>query len=351
MNITVITYSSLQGATGGAFLSTRIEAALREVCSRVHVVRVPSLAEVREAAGNTAAARAVACGVLMGDDPRAMCAASAVRAALATDPPDVIVLDSTLLGGMAKRMRLEWPRARIVAIAHNNEARYARLGVSLGDVSKLPFVRVAPAVERHIVEECDAVICFSDRNEAYFKSLGARQTHRLWVPVTGGIGCRIGHEPPQFDLLMVGSRNRFNEAALSGLLRWIGHNGSVTLLVAGRLADCAQSSRLVTCHGRYENPKEVYALAHAAINPINRGEGVKIKTFEALEHGVPVIGFPEAFEGVAPNAFGGMCHRIRDLNQVPAVLQYTRASGGHRESDKGPHAWRRFVADLRVALC
>jgi hypothetical protein len=37
------------------------------------------------------------------------------------------------------------------------------------------------------------------------------------------------------------------------------------------------------------------------------GEGVKMKTIEALAYGMRVIGYPEAFEGVAAEEMGGLC--------------------------------------------
>jgi len=52
--------------------------------------------------------------------------------------------------------------------------------------------------------------------------------------------------------------------------------------------------------GFVADPSELFAQCSCAIAPLMEGAGVKFKVLEALACGVPVIGTPVAFEGIAP---------------------------------------------------
>ncbi|GGQ21464.1 glycosyltransferase [Streptomyces mutabilis] len=54
----------------------------------------------------------------------------------------------------------------------------------------------------------------------------------------------------------------------------------------------------VTVHGWVEDLAPVYARARVAVAPLRYGAGVKGKVGEAVEHDVPVVGTPVAFEGM-----------------------------------------------------
>ncbi|GGO19021.1 glycosyltransferase [Micromonospora parathelypteridis] len=54
----------------------------------------------------------------------------------------------------------------------------------------------------------------------------------------------------------------------------------------------------VTVHGWVPDLTPLYADARVAVAPLRYGAGVKGKVGEAIEHGVPVVGTPIAFEGM-----------------------------------------------------
>ncbi|WP_454658293.1 glycosyltransferase [Bosea beijingensis] len=100
--------------------------------------------------------------------------------------------------------------------------------------------------------------------------------------------------------------------------------------VAGTICDVLP--RLETSpfiFGKVDQPLDFYRHVRCCVNPMLAGTGLKVKTIEAISHGVPVIGTKVAFEGLG--AFHRM-HRLSDMDEVVlAVKEYGRYEAVERE--------------------
>lgn len=77
--------------------------------------------------------------------------------------------------------------------------------------------------------------------------------------------------------------------------------------------------------GFVDNPYEIIADAKALIAPIFSGAGVKVKVYEALACGIPVIGNDAAFEGISPRWKDFMLHAdsAADYVRVMSSLSFS----------------------------
>ena len=82
--------------------------------------------------------------------------------------------------------------------------------------------------------------------------------------------------------------------------------------------------------GRLEqvpDPAVFYAAVGCVLNPMVPGTGLKIKTVEALAHGMPVLGTRDAFSGL-PAEHPGHC--AADVPEMVAMMRAWRDSEAFR---------------------
>lgn len=241
-----------------------------------------------------------------------------------------VVLDSTFLGTMVSPIRKLYPESKIVVIAHNNEYRYHKIAVKQGALIKSLFIPIACKAERLVARDADICFCFSDRNEKYFKSLGARKTVNLRYPISES---KVLNQERRLlrknrpDRLMgyIGSDNIFNRRAAETVASYVHLLPNTQLIVAGSVKLNLNQRKNVIHSGVVSDLPQFYDSVDVIVNPAHLGEGIKIKTFEALEYRVPVIGFKEAFEGVQVEEFGGFCKIIDSLGQIDSCLRDIKA--------------------------
>lgn len=99
---------------------------------------------------------------------------------------------------------------------------------------------------------------------------------------------------------------------------------NVKLLIAGSICDSKNriiKSENVIFLGRFQNPSEVYSIADIAINPVNIGTGLKIKSIEALSYGMPLVTYSHGIEGL-PNFFNkNFCEIVQnDIDFIDKII-------------------------------
>ncbi len=111
-----------------------------------------------------------------------------------------------------------------------------------------------------------------------------------------------GQTPTRFSIGYLGSNNGSNANAIEVFLKsvWpqIARGENVELVIAGEICDVVQdrveglNSRYagtVRLLGKIDYVEEFYRAVDIAINPVQFGTGLKIKTVEAISHGIPVV--------------------------------------------------------------
>jgi glycosyltransferase involved in cell wall biosynthesis len=186
------------------------------------------------------------------------------------------------------------------------------------DAAGLPrrFYFTDRSTEARQLRRADLVLAIQDQEAAFFRLL-------VDAPVV-----TLGHlaearpverpDNPRPNVGFVGSGNAMNRQALDQYLAAASEDlaaGLYELVVVGAVGEGVPETRGVTCLGRIEDLEPVYASLDLAINPMTQGTGLKIKTIEALQHGVPLISTACGFEGLRSAEPG---HALADVEAVAA---------------------------------
>lgn len=147
----------------------------------------------------------------------------------------------------------------------------------------------------------DSVSYISQRDLAADRSLLTRAE-----PLVVGVGADREHEnvwSPDGPFVVVGDWSyEPNRRMLRATLAWFGDSsvlGSVGLRVVGPHLDLAVDQAGVDSTGWVDDLTDGLRGAVCALALIDSGAGVKNKVLEALLRGIPVVGSPEALNGIA----------------------------------------------------
>lgn len=115
---------------------------------------------------------------------------------------------------------------------------------------------------------------------------------------------RAAAVPGRVTVGYIGSANPFNVASVlefCAALRTVDLPRTVDFVAAGPICHVLRTlnDQPFTLLGIVDEIDHFYEQIDISINPMVGGTGLKIKTIEALAHGVAVIGTPDAFAGIA----------------------------------------------------
>jgi hypothetical protein len=165
--------------------------------------------------------------------------------------------------------------------------------------------RLAMRKEVGLLAAADTVWCISYSEARYLQELLGPARIRF-VPPNVDTSLRDGQGVPEFDLLFVGSDNRWNAHALLGFFeKFTSWSSSLSLAVAGKVSlnpavrARADAMPQVTLLGFQDDLRGLYGRTRAAICPVE-GTGTKIKVVEALAAERPAFVAPGATTGLAP---------------------------------------------------
>lgn len=183
------------------------------------------------------------------------------------------------------------------------------------------------ADELAMLTSADALVHLNDQEFNYFHSALPQQRHQLIYPTLGSKAA-ITTISQDYDFLIVASANDANYNSVCWFLDRVWNddfNSRAKLKIVGNIDYMFETRRnpLFARYrglfaGRVENLTELYARSKAVIIPVVQGQGLAIKTVEALRYGKPLIYSPLALRGFSTHSFaqelGGKCERIEDFH-------------------------------------
>lgn len=208
------------------------------------------------------------------------------------------------------------------------------------------FFHTDAAGEARGLRRADLAIAIQAEEKAAFEAATGREVALL---------------PPRFDvvggfvapkaLARIGFLGHGNDANLHSIGRFIAawtavwREGMPTLVVAGEICRAlpADPGRGVVVRGYVERIGDFYDEVDLVVAPMLLGTGLKMKVVEALAHGVPVIGTPVAFEGIASDLAE---HRFASLEAM--IARIGELAGDAAALARLTTACERVYADYRA---
>lgn len=242
--------------------------------------------------------------------------------------PEVVFLESTLLGRLAPVIQRCSPTTRVISFAQNVEAEFftSALWMTPRHLIELPAVILNEALA---VRRSDAVVYLSDEDAALARKLYGAHKSAVFPVTLQRPSFAASHVQgvSGIKVLFVGSPFYANLHAIKVIAREI---APALPTVEFQVAGIAPSQGPATVPGNVKllghvpDLAEVYSAAQAVILPIYYGAGVKVKVAEALLHGKQVLATPLALRGYDWKA-GGIhpCERPQDF--VDGIRSLTAA--------------------------
>ena len=173
------------------------------------------------------------------------------------------------------------------------------------------------AEEARGLARADAVLAIQSDEAAVLRQRGAARV--LTVGHWPGAETRPeGVQLARFGVLASG--NPWNQAAVQGLDAALAGAADVEWLLAGGICS-VPGLRLGSAPlrlGAVERVADFYGAVDCVLNPMQGGTGLKVKTVEALAHGMPVMGTADAFAGL------GSRHPAQQATDAAALLPMLR---------------------------
>lgn len=247
---------------------------------------------------------------------------------------DAVVVNYVWLSGVLQELPAMLPK---VIDTHDvfgdRRLAFRRLGLAP------QWYHTTPAEEERGLRRADLVIAIQPDEARHFREVLGAQGPRVMV---------VGHAAPRRFLTpraangqlvagYLGSGNPFNVAAVRSLARQLTADPMLCerfRFVLGGTVCRAFPEPLAPFEavGPVDELEDFYAGLDVALNPMQGGTGLKIKTLEALSFGLPVVGTPDAWVGIGepaallPEASSTtVIDGLRTLAAEPALLAQLRA--------------------------
>ena len=219
-----------------------------------------------------------------------------VRDLLAANPPTACLIES--LGNAYLLDALPAGTLRIIDcqdLISRRTASMARLGLE-------PEIGIDEAGERAVIDRFDLVLCIQ-REE--FAAIRAWNGHARPVLAPHPSECHaVTIRPRASTIGMVASNYHPNVDGLNHFIQRVWPRlttPDLQLHLFGNIAAGFQGIRFrnIRFHGLQTSLEECYQQLDIVINPVRYGSGLKIKSVEALAHGLPLVTTREGAAGLA----------------------------------------------------
>ena len=234
--------------------------------------------------------------------------------------PDVLFLDTSAMGKLLKKVD---SGIRKIVFFHNIESEYTKHKVREEGIKYLPSYLASYYNEKISVKMADKVICLNKRddNELYNK-YGRRADGFLPISFNDNFDkSRINRDIFDKRLIFIGS---FFPPNYKGILWFIRNVMSrlpqYELQIIGKGFEAKRKELEcdnVKVIGTVEDLAEYYYTASSIVMPIQYGDGMKVKTAEAMMYGITIFATDEALEGYELEGIKGIyrCNSCDDFIQ------------------------------------
>lgn len=246
---------------------------------------------------------------------------------------DFIFLDSSLFGGIAKKIKKKFPEVKIITYSHNVELISSWHSL----VYEFSFKKFYSLIFSFISESYTSkyshhLIGISSYDDKIYKKLYKRGFDSV-IPVTiqdkkRQIDLSIrGNKNYRLKILFVGSYFYPNVHGIKWFIDNVFDNIDADLIIVGSgmgaLGKKYQSFKKLQFHDYVQDLSAYYEDCHIVISPIFIGSGMKVKVAEALMFGKVILGSSLSFQGYkVEDADCYVCDRKEDFINKINELKY-----------------------------
>lgn len=253
---------------------------------------------------------------------------------------DLVFLDSSVYGRLAKSIKINHPNIKIISFYHNVEFDFIKRLIYSGGI--LHFFRLPACFfnESLTTRWSDKIICLTNEDKKLVNILykhreifiipisfkGVNQSTKLYSQIEDNI----------ISILFVGSYFYANTQGILWFIDKVKLSPNVRLVIVGKEMEKLRSvighSEMVEIHNSVDDLSFFYERANAVICPLFYGGGMKVKVAEALMYGKKIIGTNLAFFGYDAENCSSMIttskpevfkKNIEDLD--PAIRTYSES--------------------------
>lgn len=216
--------------------------------------------------------------------------------------PDVIFIDSSTIGYLAVKIRKNIPK---ICFLHNIERNYALNKVKHDSIKYLPALYSYWLNEKLIMKKADKIVLLNERDSKLSEKIYGRKADFIW-PITF-YDTFSNHEvmetePDHIKLLFVGSLFGPNVDGITWFINQVMSKLSSRfhLYIVGKdfekLKERLERENVIVI-GTVEEVDRFYYMADAVVLPVFWGDGMKVKTAEAMMYGKTLFASGEALTG------------------------------------------------------
>ncbi len=210
--------------------------------------------------------------------------------------PDIIFIDDTVLGRIAR-----FSNKHVIAFYHNIEKRYARMIIMNHPIRRLPYYWSVCMNERYVSRKSVFRICLNNRDAIGLrKEYSVNSNFILPITMNDSMPILFNNQYETGTLLFVGSYFYPNIQGIIWFCKEVMPYIKKKLIIAGNGMEKIRNminDDNIEVYGYIENLSELYQRSDAVVLPILSGEGMKVKTAEAMMYGKPIFATDEALEG------------------------------------------------------
>ncbi len=234
---------------------------------------------------------------------------------------DLVFLDNSSLGEIAKTIRKQNLNVKIYAFFQNIESDYVEVRLPKG-IKRSIYKKLVSIAEKNTVLYSDGFFCLTKRDELSIRKKYGKSALDI-IPIT--FSDQYSTDKTYADpynnhpcAILVGSLKPDTFEGVKWFCESVAPKTNAHYYIIGNGFDSVKeslNSSNVTVLGRVDDLKQYYLYADFVCLPILSGAGMKVKTAEALMFGRYIFGTSEAFEGyeIEAQKVGGLCNNDVDF--------------------------------------
>lgn len=257
--------------------------------------------------------------------------------------PDILFVDTTVLGKIIKKINR---KIKTIVFMHNVEKEYAGHRVINEGGRYFPAYVATVYNERLSVKYADELICLNQRDSDLVRKIYARKADYL-LPISFKDvfeQSRVNRKDSSHILLFVGSNFGPNYAGIKWFIDHVMPElQEYKLIIVGKDFEKARGElgrENVTVAGTVDHLEEYYYRYFNMVLPIKYGDGMKVKTAEAMMFGMNIFATDEALEGYDVDNV----HGVFRCNTKDEFIKEIRDNASNAEK----YLWNQEVRDVYI---